>query len=259
MNSELQAVPDRIVDFHSHILPGMDDGSESPEMSCAMLNVAWRQGVRTMVATPHFYPEQESPDMFAKRRIAAVKRLIGGGYDATIHPSVCLGAEVAYFPGIARSESLDDMCIVGTRTVLIEMPFNGWTQSMLDEIVSIRSVRGLYPVLAHVDRYEEAGKRALLDFLAERGVLLQINAEMFTRLLSRRRALRWLKEGIVQLIGSDCHNMTGRPPSMYAALDALQGENALQAQLADVSQALLSGALTLAAVQTVYPRPLAES
>lgn len=259
MNTQVQTEPNGIVDFHSHILPGMDDGSESPEMSCAMLSDSFRQGVRTMVATPHFYPEQESPETFAKRRIAAVKRLVGGGYDATIHPSVCLGAEVAYFPGIAHSEALDDMCIVGTRTVLIEMPFNGWTQTMLDEIASIRSTRGLYPVLVHVDRYEESRKRALLESLAERGVLLQINAEMFTRLLSRRRALHWLKEGIVQLIGSDCHNMTSRPPFMHTALDALQGEENLQIKLAEVSRALLSGALMLAAVQNVYHRPPAES
>ena len=57
-----------MIDLHSHILPGVDDGSESVEMSCAMLNELQKQGVETVVATPHFYPQQDTPERFLRRR-----------------------------------------------------------------------------------------------------------------------------------------------------------------------------------------------
>lgn len=256
MNTVPESALAGVLDFHSHILPQMDDGSDSAQTSCAMLSEAWRQGVRAMVATPHFYPENEAPAAFLKRRTEAVKRLLAGGYDTTCHPTVYIGAEVAYYPGIARSEALEQLCIVGTRVLLIEMPFTPWTQTMIDEIVSIRSVRALIPVLAHVDRYDDACRRNMPEQLAERGIMMQINAECFDRMMPRRRALRWLHNGVVQLIGSDCHNMGGRPPSMPVAFSHLMSD--ADAPVRDFivahGQGLVSGALTLADVGRVYRR-----
>ena len=53
-----------IIDFHSHILPGIDDGSADPEESLELLRRSARQGIRKMVATPHFYPRYDSPEKF---------------------------------------------------------------------------------------------------------------------------------------------------------------------------------------------------
>ena len=65
-----------MTDIHSHILPGMDDGSRSTEESLAMLAASAAQGVRAIAATPHFYAMENSPEEFLARRAAAVARLL---------------------------------------------------------------------------------------------------------------------------------------------------------------------------------------
>ena len=65
----------RLVDFHSHILPGIDDGSKSLEMSIEMLRLEAEQGIGHVVATPHFYPQYDTPERFLERRAAAQNAL----------------------------------------------------------------------------------------------------------------------------------------------------------------------------------------
>ena len=247
MQSPASEISYRYVDFHSHVLPGVDDGSPDAATSCQMLAESRRRGVTAMVATPHFYPEQERPEHFLSRRQRAVERLLDGGYDVNEHLPLFIGAEVAYFPGIARCDELDGLCIVGTDTILIEMPFSRWTSSVIDEVVSLRARRGLVPVLAHVDRYAESRHRALLESLAAQGVMLQINMCALERVLSRGRALRWLAEGTVQLVGSDCHNLGERAPMQDKAL-AYLSEHANRTSLdmvAAASRYALEGARTM--------------
>lgn len=64
-----------MIDFHSHILPGIDDGSASVEESLKLLEMLAEQGVKTVVATPHFYPDRTSVSDFLRRRDAAYQRL----------------------------------------------------------------------------------------------------------------------------------------------------------------------------------------
>lgn len=237
----------RYVDFHSHVLPAVDDGSADTDMSCAMLNASREQGVSAMVATPHFYAEQECPADFLSRRARSVERLLTGGYDVRRHPAVFLGAEVAYFPGIAHCAELEQLCVVGTGTVLIEMPFNRWSAAAVDEIIAIRVRRGLQPVLAHVDRYAEMRDRALLETLAAQGVLLQINMSALDRVLSRRYALGLWRKEVLHLLGSDCHNMSTRAPKQARAWRYLAEEvnGVLLDHMAAVSRYALDGAVTL--------------
>ena len=85
-----------LIDFHSHIRPGIDDGARSPDESLKMLELMAAQGVSKVVSTSHFYPERESPESFLSRRAKAVGRLRTVMRDGL--PDVYLGAEVAYFP-----------------------------------------------------------------------------------------------------------------------------------------------------------------
>lgn len=235
-------------DFHSHILPGIDDGSDSVQTSLDMLEESARQGVRAMVATPHFYPVQEAPASFLQRREAAVAELLAGGYDVQIHPRVYVGAEVAYFPGIGRCEDLRELCVQGTRLVLIEMPFCAWTQTMLDDVVSVRTKMGLIPALVHIDRYEAARDHAVLRRLVEDGVVVQINASALLGALSGKKMLRLLQNGNAQLIGSDCHNCTTRPQRMAQAVEriAKRADEELLSQLHEFGSFLLDGAKPIA-------------
>lgn len=237
-------------DFHSHILPMMDDGSDSVATSLEMLTRSAAYGCAVMVATPHFYPENEGPDAFLARRAASAQRLLKGGYDPARHPCVYLGAEVAYFAGIGHCGDLERLTVLGTRTVLLEMPFCRWTASMMDDLLSVRDRLGLVPVLAHIDRYHAFYSRQQLELLIDEGVAMQVNASTFVGRLNRRRARRMVTGGAVQLIGSDCHNLDTRPPNLDAALSdlATHGEPPLLLQMTETCRFLLDGAIPLGQV-----------
>ena len=87
----------RIIDFHSHILPGIDDGSKNLEQSLEMMRRSARQGVDTMVATPHFYAHHDDPERFLKRRAEAERSLREAMAAESGLPELAIGAEVYYF------------------------------------------------------------------------------------------------------------------------------------------------------------------
>lgn len=237
----------RPADFHSHILPQMDDGSDSVETSLGMLAQSAAYGVSVMVATPHFYAGNEAPESFLARREISARRLLRGGYDPSVHPRVCLGAEVAYFTGIGRCADLERLAILGTRTVMIEMPSQHWTEAMVEDVFSIHTRLGLLPVLVHMERYSAFYHPGMLRMLTEGGVVLQMNASMFANRLTRRLALRMLTKGDIQLLGSDCHNLDSRPPNFDVALRYLEehAEETLLPQLIEFNRFVLSGAITM--------------
>lgn len=211
-----------IIDFHSHILPKMDDGSASVEESIAMLQMEAAQGIRQVIATPHFYPRHDSPERFLARRKAAEAALreAMAGHDAL--PRVICGAEVYFFPGISECEALPELTIGGKKCILVEMPQVPWTQSMFSELEAIQAKWSLTPIIAHVDRYlGTLRSRQLPERLEELPVLVQANASFFLHPGSRGRALRMLKRDQIQLLGSDCHNLTSRPPNLDRALQVI--------------------------------------
>ena len=102
-----------ICDMHGHFLPGMDDGCKTPEESVQVLKSSYEQGVRRMFATPHYYPVEPVGE-FLRRRDAAWNRLQGQlekEPDACV-PRICLGAEVAFRPGLSYEEDLRKLCDV---------------------------------------------------------------------------------------------------------------------------------------------------
>lgn len=135
-------------------------------------------------------------------------------------PAVYLGAEVAYFPGISRYAQIRDLCIAGSRCILIEMPFDEWTTTVTDEIIALHECAGLLPVLAHIERYTYH-ERVLKNLLAHH-VLIQSNSAFFYSFRTKRRALRMLKREEIHLLGSDCHNMHTRIPDLARCAEVIQ-------------------------------------
>lgn len=209
-----------MTDFHSHILPGMDDGSRSVEESLEMLN-AYSDRISDIFLTPHFYPTEEHPDSFFKRREAAAEKLKNAyeGGSVKFH----LGAEVAYFDGIHASEAMENFRIEGTRLLLVEMPVYSWSSRMFDELIDLNRNMGLRPVLAHIDRYNFAkgsSRRHFIRYLENRG-LVQVNADAMMSLFSRRTAISMIRAGMIHFLGSDCHNTGTRKPNYDEALDRI--------------------------------------
>ena len=206
-----------MLDLHTHILPLMDDGSQSPEESLRMLRMEAEQGVELAVLTPHFYPDREDPQHFLGRRQAAAEKLLDVLQGQTDLPQIRLGAEVRYYDGVSLLEGIEALCVEGTRTLLLEMPFCRWTRRMLDEAGYLRSQRGIQPVLAHVERYLSFQPAGVVAEWGDGGVWMQTNASFFTRWQTSRRALRMLSRREIHFIGSDCHNLTTRRPNLGAA------------------------------------------
>ncbi len=204
-----------MIDFHSHILPKMDDGSRSYAESMAMLKELSNQGIETVIATPHFYANDESVAAFLERRDASFER-IREVVQSDIS-EIKLGAEVRYYEGISRLESIEDLCIEGTNLLLLEMPFSRWTEYTINELTDICCSGKVILVLAHIDRYLKLQKWKVFDVLLRNGALMQINAGFINSVFTKRKAIGLLKSGAVHFIGSDCHNMANRAPDIGRA------------------------------------------
>lgn len=199
----------------------MDDGARSVEESQAMLIESARQGVARMVATPHFYGDREDPASFLARRAEAVDRLLAAPSPTEPIPEVCLGAEVAFFRGMAYCEELEDLRIRGTRLILIEMPFYKWGDEMISELIGVKDRLGLDPILAHIERYDGCYRRWMLEQLLEERFLIQSNGEAFLERKSARGVLKMFRSGMIQLLGSDCHRIDERTPNLGSAVAAI--------------------------------------
>lgn len=210
------------VDFHSHVLPGIDDGSASVEESLALLRMEAEQGIGHVVATPHFYAHYDSPERFLERRAQAEEQLRRAIEQEGGLPRLHIGAEVYFFRGISSCEDLPRLTIDGTRFLLVEMPQPPWTDSMYRELEGIYSRQGLVPILAHIDRYIRPLKTYGIPRRLEKlPVLVQANGEFFLTGSTRRMALTMLKKDKIHLLGSDCHNLRSRKPNLGETLELI--------------------------------------
>lgn len=209
-----------MIDFHTHLLPQIDDGSHSVQESTEMLRELYRQGVDTAVATPHFYGDRMTLNAFVQNRDRAYEKLLPL-LDKQM-PAVIVGAEVAFFEGIGHSEAIRELCIGASDTLLLEMPFTPWTPRMLSEVEDIRYRRDIRVVLAHIERYLPMQSEAICRQLFTGGLTLQMNAETLLSFRTRRMGLHLLESGRVQVLGSDCHGMQYRPPRMAEAAERIR-------------------------------------
>lgn len=207
-----------MIDFHSHFLPGIDDGSDCVETSIAMLNAWYSQGITEICATPHFYAEHNNPERFITRRNIAFAMV----QDATNIElqNIRLGAEVLFFDGISSYDGLHELCLEGTDLLLLEMPFRTWTSHMIEEVGIIASTTGIMPVAAHIERYLDQPRNLLKEFL-KLNIFIQSNAEFFLDKHTQHKALKMLKKGTITFLGTDAHNLGRRSVNLGPALDVI--------------------------------------
>ena len=214
-----------LIDFHTHILPGIDDGSRDMDMTIRMLEAERDQGVSHICATPHFYAHRRSVDFFLERRNHALKAVREVLKDRPDLPQITAGAEVLFFHGMERAELLPKLCLEGTDILLLEMPFDQWTGEMAKAIDTIIKRRNLRVVLAHVERYLRFQKdKTAWEQILNMPLSLQLNAESFVEAGSFLRpnkehklSLQLLAEHGNCILGTDCHNMSDRKPNLAEA------------------------------------------
>ena len=180
-----------MIDWHTHILPGIDDGSRNVAESVLMINMQVSQGVSTIIATPHFYANDETVDSFLERRKNSFELLKPELPEGS--PKIKLGAEVRYYQGISRMADLKDLRIEGSKLLLLEMPTEKWTEYMVRELIELSSKNNVKVVLAHVERYLNLQSSAVLDRIYNSDIFFQVNAKFFTSFFSKHKALSLLK------------------------------------------------------------------
>ena len=211
-----------IVDFHSHILPGIDDGSPDVSTSRKMLELEKKDGVRKIVLTPHFYLHEKSVDRFLEDRAGAIEKFEPLAEHLGI--DVKYGAEVLYTKSLA-DQDLSKLCIGDTNYMMIELPYQHLSDRFINEF---RSFAGsIFPdivlILAHAERY--------LNFTSEESVYEIMNCDMLVQLNSgdfrpfakhTKFMYELLRHDLAHLLGTDCHNTTSRAPNMPIAKKAIE-------------------------------------
>jgi protein-tyrosine phosphatase len=207
-----------LIDLHSHILPGIDDGAPDLEVALEMARAAVDEGVTTMVATPHINFDYPTPpdDM-----TSAVGHLNVALARAGIALAVLPGAEVA----VTKIDSLsgDDLKAVGLgggTTLLIECPYTTSVPFFEQQVDDLQQ-SGFRVLLAHPERSPLfRGKAGRLERLVESGALVAVNAGSLRGLLgenSRESAYEFVAAGLVHAIASDAHDVERRPPGLRSA------------------------------------------
>lgn len=201
-----------LCDLHSHILPGLDDGAQDMEETMEALKSAYAQGVRTIITTPHHYPERyESSRQAILETLETVRAQC---HRANLEIRLLPGQECYYYSELPdKLDAGEVLTLADSRYVLVEFsPDCPYTQ--LYQGVTRLQQRGYLPILAHFERYRCLEQDAHLQEIHDHGILLQMNYDTF---LYRRHSLwksRWQKlvqSGSVDLLGSDCHGTHFRP------------------------------------------------
>jgi len=234
-----------ICDLHSHFLPDMDDGCASAEESVQVLKSSYAQGVRVMFATPHYYTTEPIPEFLQRREESARMLFQRVEQEKEPLPQIILGAEVAYRPGLGYEDDLEKLCLGSSRYLLLEMPFLPWNDEVVRSVRNICVSKGITPIIAHIERYISMQSRDVLMQILEQDVLVQMNAEHLLHLSTRRQARRLLNDRVVHLLGTDCHNMTNRPPNMSKAIAYLKkkGMDFVLQDVTRLSQTIVEDAL----------------
>lgn len=208
-----------MIDLHTHILPGIDDGSKSVSMSLEMARMAVSDGITQMACTPHITPGVYDNDPAG---ISARMRAFQAMLDkAGIALQLVAGADVHVVPDLAAQLSDGRLpCIEGTRYFLFEPPHHVAPPGLL-RVAQEALDAGFVPVLTHPERLTWIEKGyGLICELDEAGVAVQVTAGALTGDFGERVrnwAFRMLDEGRVDIIASDAHDPKRRPPLLSKA------------------------------------------
>ncbi|MBH1939361.1 hypothetical protein I5677_00475 [Mobilitalea sibirica] len=218
-------------DIHCHILPGVDDGAKDMEETCRMLSIAYNEGLRTIVMTPHYYVGMER---IPKDRLLELKKKVGEAAQLIDKEfKLFLGNEILYFTDIINALKRGEaLTINDTRYILVEF----LAESTFREIwkgLSQCIHAGYIPILAHAERYLDlVNKPDFVHELIKLGAYIQINLSSTVRRFSKRTSFchKLIKRGWVHFLGTDSHGADERSPIAKAAIKRLQkkyGEGAV--------------------------------
>lgn len=210
-----------MIDVHSHILPEIDDGSSSMEVTNAMLAAASAIGIHTIVATPHL--EGPLSESYAGMVHAAYTRVREMASSAGIQ--LVSGFEVRLTPDVPqRLRDGEPITLGGKRAILVDLPFIERPHYVAETLFSIQT-SGFQPILAHPERYPDIQDDPTSGLeLADRGIVLQVTVGSFSGAFgkrAKRTAERLLQLGAVHLVATDAHSAGHRMAAVGPGLARL--------------------------------------
>lgn len=216
-----------MIDIHSHILPFLDDGSKSLDMSKDMLNIAYNEGIKTIIATPHYYPNIYEPDI--KDIEKSVEEINNISNSLNLNIKILKGQEVFLTRDLLDKYKEGNLLTLNdTKYMLIELPFDILKPYVLDIIYELR-IRNIVPIIAHPERYSYIIKKPSIinDFIDE-GCLFQINSHSIIGHFGKdikNTAIKLIKNNICHFIASDAHSNEIRIPTLKKSFDIIQKYN----------------------------------
>lgn len=203
-------------DIHNHSIYGVDDGADSPEKSIAMLRMAYEDGTRAIILTPHAHYRrgQATPAEIREKAMLLQEQVKDSCPGLRLYP----GNELYYDSSLPeRIEAGEICCLADTGYVLVEFSTGedfSYIKRALQELLCL----GVVPILAHVERYSCLyEKESRVDEVCDMGVYLQANAESVLgegSKAAKKFVRRLLKHGMIQFIASDAHDTTHRTPRL---------------------------------------------
>lgn len=209
-----------MIDIHSHVLFGVDDGPEELEGSLEMLKHAERDGITHIVATPHFMP----PRYTGKGVDEAYDLLQATIIKENIPVNLSLGNE-AYLTEGLLGKVLSGECkkIAGTDFILLELPTER-LHAFHEQLLYDLRKNGIKPIIAHAERYEYlSGDLGKVQTLVNEGCFIQLNASIFWK-SSKKMATQLIERELVHFIASDAHNVVNRKPELKRSYDFAKKE-----------------------------------
>ena len=219
-----------MIDIHSHILPGIDDGSKSMDESLAILKKMEELGFTEIVCTPHYIELTKFRTNNVKKR-ELLKKTQAAAKKAGINIKLHLGNEIFVSRDIVKFLKKNEAMPINKKYVLFELPFTTEINNLGDIIFNIK-VNGYTPILAHPERYLMIQKDIrVARKLKEKGVKLQCNYSSITGQYGKKpmKAMKkLLKNGLVDYLGSDVHrarhSFYGKFPKMLKRIKRIAGE-----------------------------------
>ena len=210
-----------LIDTHSHILPGIDDGARTVEDSLDLIRAELANGVNTIFLTPHFYPGRMHREEFFKRQEAGYEKLCRAVDEAGLPVELLLGAEVHFSPLLLKMD-LDNFRMGDSDYLLIELPMEMCPPN-LTEMLSELTLRHYHLVMAHVERYPYLRDGKLLYEWAKLGYLSQVSvSSVLENGTARSFVEACIRHDLIHVMGSDAHSMAKRPPRMKEAICLMQ-------------------------------------
>ncbi|MEE1219293.1 MAG: CpsB/CapC family capsule biosynthesis tyrosine phosphatase [Ruminococcus sp.] len=234
-------------DMHSHILPNIDDGANSVEASVKMLESLKKQGVTNVCLTPHFYSNHESAEDFIKSRDEAIAELKPHIPDGM---KVVVGAEVYVTRFLLSNDDLSGVTYGKSNYMLTEHGYTAhFEERSLNYFYKLME-KGFTPVLPHVERYEVLmSNPSIIEELKDMGVIIQTNALNYIKgapFLRKRKLIKFINEGLIDIIGTDAHSFSHNSPEAYAQaieyITAKCGEDTV-AEMMQKSEEIFNSAL----------------